>query len=173
MNHTVCDNCRHLNTNFCCSAKTKNPEEGNSVVELYVQIGPDDLALRSMLDMVDQVRFHVLPHTCLLISQTFTPPPESCLSVRWPLPGGCISAACRCSRCLSDTPCLRPSCQNERQTLVCTVLFFFAAAVSFDHVGLCVMTVLLCMACRCCMSLAMTPCVPSSSSGIQCTAASA
>ncbi|KAL3144870.1 hypothetical protein ABBQ38_001970 [Trebouxia sp. C0009 RCD-2024] len=40
---------------LCYSAKTKNPEEGNSVVELYVQIGTDDLAKRSMLDMVDQV----------------------------------------------------------------------------------------------------------------------
>ncbi|KAL3154731.1 hypothetical protein ABBQ38_011279 [Trebouxia sp. C0009 RCD-2024] len=37
------------------SAKTKNPKEGNSVVELYVQTGTDDLAKRSMLDMVDQV----------------------------------------------------------------------------------------------------------------------
>ena len=35
--------------------KTKNPEEGNSVVELYVQVGTDDLARRSLLDMVDQV----------------------------------------------------------------------------------------------------------------------
>jgi len=35
--------------------KTKNPEEGNSVVELYVQVGTDDLATRSLLDMVDQV----------------------------------------------------------------------------------------------------------------------
>lgn len=38
-----------------CRAKTKNPEEGNSVVELYIQIGTDDLAKRSLLDMVDQV----------------------------------------------------------------------------------------------------------------------
>ncbi len=39
--------------------KTKNPEEGNSVVELYVQVGTDDLSKRSLLDMVDQV--HPIP----------------------------------------------------------------------------------------------------------------
>lgn len=38
-----------------CRVKTKNPEEGNSVVELYVQVGTDDLGKRSLLDMVDQV----------------------------------------------------------------------------------------------------------------------
>lgn len=42
-----------------CRVKTKNPEEGNSVVELYVQVGTDDLARRSLLDMVDQVPFLV------------------------------------------------------------------------------------------------------------------
>ena len=43
---------------------TKNPEEGNSVVELYVQVGTDDLAQRSMLDMVDQVSFPRLLQVC-------------------------------------------------------------------------------------------------------------
>ena len=39
-----------------CRVNTKNPEEGNSVVELYVQVGTDDLGKRSLLDMVDQVQ---------------------------------------------------------------------------------------------------------------------
>ncbi|KAL0048825.1 hypothetical protein WJX82_000128 [Trebouxia sp. C0006] len=40
---------------LCHRVKTKNPEEGNSVVELYVQVGTDDLSKRSLLDMVDQI----------------------------------------------------------------------------------------------------------------------
>ena len=38
-----------------CRVQAKNPEEGCSVVELYVQIGTDDLAKRSVLDLVAQV----------------------------------------------------------------------------------------------------------------------
>ena len=45
--------------------QAKNPEEGNSVVELYVQVGSDDLTTRSLLDMVAQVCMHGLP---LLVS---------------------------------------------------------------------------------------------------------
>jgi len=56
-----------------CRVKTKNPEEGNSVVELYVQVGTDDLGKRSLLDMVDQVHpspiflFPLPCHKCALL----------------------------------------------------------------------------------------------------------
>jgi len=49
----------HETAGKACRVKTKNPEEGNSVVELYVQVGTDDLSKRSLLDMVDQV--HPIP----------------------------------------------------------------------------------------------------------------
>ena len=38
-----------------CRVPVKNPEENNSVVELYVQSMPDNLHTRSLLDLLEQV----------------------------------------------------------------------------------------------------------------------
>ena len=38
-----------------CRVPVKNPEENNSVVELYVQSVPDNLHTRSLLDLLEQV----------------------------------------------------------------------------------------------------------------------
>ena len=38
-----------------CRVPAKNPEENNSVVELYVQSVPDNLHTRSLLDLLEQV----------------------------------------------------------------------------------------------------------------------
>jgi hypothetical protein len=34
----------------------KNPEEQNSAVEVYLQLGPDSSAARALVDMLEQVR---------------------------------------------------------------------------------------------------------------------
>ena len=43
-----------------CRVPVKNPEENNSVVELYVQSVPDNLHTRSLLDLLEQVSFPLL-----------------------------------------------------------------------------------------------------------------
>ena len=35
--------------------RAKNPEEGNSVTELYLQAGPDAPELRAKVDLLEQV----------------------------------------------------------------------------------------------------------------------
>lgn len=65
-----------------CRVQAKNSEEGNSVVELYVQIGTDDLTTRSLLDLVSQVCNHatstIKPHLQIHLSIDAHLPDRTC-----------------------------------------------------------------------------------------------
>lgn len=43
-----------------CRERAKNPEEGNSVAELYLQAGADAAELRAKVDLLEQVCLHIV-----------------------------------------------------------------------------------------------------------------